>query len=177
MAEIALLDRADLVILQYPMWWHLPPAILKGWFDRVFAYGEVYASKRRFENGRFLGKRAMISVTLGTSPATYAHDGRSGDIDLLLWPVNFSLAYVGFTVLEPFTAYGVEAGIQYSTPGEVANRLEAIKSALAARLDNLDSAPIIPFNRMSEWGADGHIVPDAPVYSPFIRHRAKLELE
>jgi NAD(P)H dehydrogenase (quinone) len=175
--EVAQLDRSDLVILQYPMWWHLPPAILKGWFDRVFAYGEVYASKRRFENGRFLGKRAMISVTLGTSAATYAHDGRSGDIVLLLWPVNFSLAYVGFTVLAPFTAYGVEAGIQYSDAGEVANRLEAIKISLAERLSDLERLPTISFNRMSEWGTNGNIVPGAPVYSPFIRHRQKLELE
>ena len=49
MDEIVSIDRADVLVLQYPMWWHLPPAILKGWFDRVFAYGEVYASQRRFE--------------------------------------------------------------------------------------------------------------------------------
>ena len=65
--ELALLDRADLLVLQYPMWWHLPPAMLKGWFDRVLAYGEVYTSSKRFENGRFVGKRAMLSVTVGTS--------------------------------------------------------------------------------------------------------------
>ena len=35
-AEIDRMAQADLVILQYPMWWHLPPAILKGWMDRVF---------------------------------------------------------------------------------------------------------------------------------------------
>src|SRR4029453_5317527 len=29
MREIENLDRADLLILQYPMWWHLPPAMLK----------------------------------------------------------------------------------------------------------------------------------------------------
>src|SRR5689334_10987306 len=51
-AEIAALDRADLVIAQYPMWWHLPPAMLKGWLDRVLVYGEVYTSKQRFEHGR-----------------------------------------------------------------------------------------------------------------------------
>ena len=61
----------------------------------------------------------MLSVTVGTSEATYAHDGRSGDIDLLLWPVNFSLAYVGYTVLAPFVAYGVEAGLRYSDPAAV----------------------------------------------------------
>ena len=53
--ELAVMDRADLLILQYPMWWHLPPAMLKGWFDRVLAYGAVYTSKKRFENGRFAG--------------------------------------------------------------------------------------------------------------------------
>ena len=94
--ELALMDRADLLVLQYPMWWHLPPAMMKGWFDRVLAYGAAYTSKKRFENGRFAGKRAMLSVTVGTSRATYEHDGRSGDIDLMLWPVNFTLAYVGY---------------------------------------------------------------------------------
>ena len=60
-AEIERLDRADLLILQYPMWWHLPPAMLKGWLDRVLIFGEVYASQKRFEKGRFVGKRAMLS--------------------------------------------------------------------------------------------------------------------
>ena len=65
------------------MWWHLPPAMLKGWFDRVLAYGAAYTSSKRFlENGRFVGKRAMLSVTVGTSRETYMHDGRSGDIKL-----------------------------------------------------------------------------------------------
>ena len=40
--ELGRMDRADLVVLQYPMWWHLPPAMLKGWFDRVWAYGAAY---------------------------------------------------------------------------------------------------------------------------------------
>jgi NAD(P)H dehydrogenase (quinone) len=37
--EIANLERAALVILQFPLWWHGPPAILKGWMDRVFMNG------------------------------------------------------------------------------------------------------------------------------------------
>lgn len=176
-AEIALLDRADLLILQYPMWWHLPPAMLKGWIDRVFIYGEVYASKKRFENGRFLGKRAMLSLTVGTSPETYAFDGRSGDIDLLLWPVNFSLAYVGYTVLAPFIAYGVEAGLRYSDESVVTARLKRIEQDLEAELGQLDRRPSIPFNRMVEWSAEGRIKPDAAIHSPFIRRKQRLVLE
>ena len=159
------------------MWWHLPPAMLKGWYDRVLVYGEVYASKKRFENGRFAGKRAMLSVTVGTSLETYEFNGRSGDIDLLLWPVNFTLAYVGFTVLEPYVAYGVEGGIRYSDPDVVRTRLVAIERDLTARLRDLDNSPVVPFNRMSDWGEDGRIKPSAPAYSPFMRHRWELELE
>jgi NAD(P)H dehydrogenase (quinone) len=176
-AEIERLDRADLLVLQYPMWWHLPPAMLKGWLDRVLIYGEVYTSQKRFENGRFVGKRAMISVTVGTSEATYAFDGRSGDIDLLLWPVNFSLAYVGYSVLSPFVAYGVEAGLRYSDASVVEARLQRVGADLAATLARLDGIGFLPFNRMAEWGADGRIVPGAPVHSPFIRRKQRLALE
>jgi NAD(P)H dehydrogenase (quinone) len=159
------------------MWWHLPPAMLKVWLDRVLVYGEVYTSKKRFEHGRFVGKNALLSVTVGTSEATYAHNGRSGDIDLLLWPVQFSLAYVGYTVLKPFVAYGVEAGLRYSDPAIVEARLKRTAETWTEVLAKLEEVPSIPFNTMSHWGDDGRIVPDAPVFSPFIRCNRQLPLE
>ena len=176
-AEIKRLEQADLLILQYPMWWHLPPAMLKGWFDRVLIYGDIYTSKQRFENGRFVGKKAMLSVTVGTSAETYAYNGRSGDIDLLLWPINFSLAYVGYDVLKPFVAYGVEAGLRYSEASVVEARLKRIEADWAATLEQIDKVPTIPFNAMAHWGADGRIKPDAPIYSPFMRRKENLTLE
>ncbi len=175
--ELALMDLADLLILQYPMWWHLPPAMLKGWFDRVLAYGATYTSKRRFESGRFVGKRAMLSVTVGTSRSTYEFDGRSGDIDLLLRPVNFRLAYVGYEVLAPYVAYGVEGGLRYSDPAAVEDRLRAVAANFCSILPSLAERETIPFNRMEEWGADGRIAPGAPVHSPFIRRKRRLDLE
>ena len=175
--ELARLDRADLLVLQYPMWWHLPPAMLKGWFDRVLAYGAVYTSRMRFEAGRFAGKRAMLSVTVGTSRATYEFNGRSGDIDLMLWPVNFTLAYVGYEVLRPFVAYGVEAGLRYSDPSEVEARLTAIVAEFGALLPRFRERETIPFNRMAEWGEDGRIIAGAPVYSPYVRRKPRLDLE
>ena len=174
--EIDRLAEADLVILQYPMWWHLPPAILKGWFDRVFIYGEVYKSSERFESGRFAGKKAMLSLTVGTSVDTYAFDGRSGDIDLMLWPINFSLAFVGFEVLAPHVAYGVEAGLRYSDPEEIRERLQRVEAAYVERLGRIMTEAPLPFNRMADWGANGRITASAPAYSAFIRHREHLDI-
>lgn len=175
--EIRKLEEADLLILQYPMWWHLPPAILKGWMDRVFIYGDVYTSKNRFENGRFVAKRAMLSVTVGTSQDTYAHDGRSGDIDLLLWPIHFSLAYVGYEVVPAFVTYGVEAALRYSPAEVVEERLQAAADDLRRRLDGLADQTPLDFNRMADWGEDGRIKPTAPVYSPFIRRNKELQFD
>ena len=31
--------RADLLVFVFPLWWGGLPAIVKGWFDRVCAYG------------------------------------------------------------------------------------------------------------------------------------------
>lgn len=176
-SEINKLESADLLILQYPMWWHLPPAILKGWYDRVLLYGEVYTSTKRFEAGKFSGKRAMLSVTVGTSRETYSYNGRSGDIDLMLWPVNFTLAFVGYTVLEPFVAYGVESAISYSTEHEVKKRLNDIEIEFKHRLETMDAAAEVHFNQMAHWGDDGRIISTAPVYSPYIRHNQKLKID
>jgi NAD(P)H dehydrogenase (quinone) len=46
-AHCADLCSADGVVIVHPNWWGQPPAILKGWIDRVFRPGLAY----RFEEG------------------------------------------------------------------------------------------------------------------------------
>ena len=97
---------------------------------------------------------------------------------MTLWPINFSIAYVGFDVLVPHVAYGVEAGLRYSDPQEIKDRLQLIEVDYVARLQSIEADLLsVPFNRMEDWGSDGRIKPSAPVYSPFIRHKEKLEIE
>lgn len=33
---------ADALVLQFPLWWFSMPAILKGWVERVYAFGFAY---------------------------------------------------------------------------------------------------------------------------------------
>jgi NAD(P)H dehydrogenase (quinone) len=167
-AEIDKLERADLVIFQYPIWWFSMPAMLKGWLDRVFLYG-LYTSRVRYDRGHFLGRRAMASVTTGAPEPTFAHNGRNGDIDLLLWPMNFTLHYMGFTVLPPFVAYAIESGLAYSDPAEVPARLDGCKNALRARLSALDATEPLRFNGWDDWDESGRLKPGVPGHSAFMR--------
>lgn len=169
-SEIERLERADLVVLQFPMWWFSMPAMLKGWLDRVFVYGRVYTGSMRYDRGYFKGKRAIVSITTGAPASTHGPDGRSGDMDLLLWPLHFSLHYVGFTVLPPYCSFGVESGIIYSDPETHRARLEGYREGFRDHLAAVDSLKAIKFNVWEDWDETGRLKPGAPVYSPFIRH-------
>ncbi len=106
--EIDKLLQADLLILQFPMWWFSMPAILKGWVDRVFAFGSVYDFGQTWEAGVLKGRRAMLSVTTSAPAAAFAPDGRNGDIERVLWPIHAGiLGIVGYTVMPPFVAHGI----------------------------------------------------------------------
>lgn len=106
--EQARVAEADNVILQFPVWWGGPPALMKGWIDRVLSYGFAYVDGRRFETGLFRGRRAMISVTTGGTPERFSENGVYGPIDPLLMPVRkLALEYMGFEVAPLQVAYGV----------------------------------------------------------------------
>jgi NAD(P)H dehydrogenase (quinone) len=99
-------EAADLLVLQFPLWWGGPPAILKGWCERVLAYGFGYVDGRRFDSGLFKGRRAVFSVTTGGTPERFSNEGVYGEIERVLYPVErLLLQYMGFEVLPPFVAY------------------------------------------------------------------------
>jgi NAD(P)H dehydrogenase (quinone) len=167
---------ADFVMLQFPLWWFGLPAILKGWMDRVFAYGALYTGSHCFQAGVCRGKRAMLSVTTGSPAEVCAHNGQEGDTQLILWPIHYALHYVGFSVLEPSLITGVRGGYAGNDAAIQDRYLDTRLLEQRLRLTNLDSIPVIPFNAESDWNDRRKLKPRAPVYSPFIRHQAKLLL-
>jgi NAD(P)H dehydrogenase (quinone) len=105
-AEQLKVTAADMLVLVFPLWWGGPPAILKGWFERVMAYGFAYVDGFRFESGLFRGRRAMLAVTTGGTPARFSLDGVYGPIEEVLMPVRrLGLEYMGYEVADPFVAY------------------------------------------------------------------------
>lgn len=39
------IENADCIIFLYPVWWSDCPAMMKGWFDRVYSVGYAYGQK------------------------------------------------------------------------------------------------------------------------------------
>lgn len=106
--EVEKVQRADLLILNFPMYWTSVPAMLKGWIDRVFVSGIFYGGKRFYNHGGMMGKKAMLSFTLGGREHMFGDHAIHGSIEDLLLPIQRgTLAYAGFEVLPPFVAYHV----------------------------------------------------------------------
>lgn len=158
-AEIDKLMACDLLILQFPLWWYSVPAILKGWIDRVFAYGVAYDFGRTWNRGVFAGRRAMLSFTTSSPPASTGPDGRNGDLERTLWPLHAGvLALTGFSVLPPFIA----PAVAWVDAGTRAGLLDA----WAARLRDLDGATPLAFHRLEDYGPDGRLRPGIEPVTP-----------
>ncbi|MFJ5885536.1 NAD(P)H-dependent oxidoreductase [Kitasatospora cineracea] len=149
-AEQEKLLWADTVILQFPLWWYTMPAILKGWVDRVFTYrfaygvGEHSDTKygERFGEGTLVGRRALLSVTVGGPASHYAARGINGPIDDLLFPIQHGiLHYPGLEVLPPFVVHGTDR----LTP----EQYSAVAAAWERRLLTLETTEPIPFRRQN----------------------------
>jgi NAD(P)H dehydrogenase (quinone) len=168
--EIDKIRAADLVILHFPIWWFAPPAVLKGWLDRVLLHGGLHSVDQRFDAGLCRGKQALFCATTGASAAECGPDGKEGDVRLLLWPVAQTLRYLGVEVYEPELVHGVHGYFEGAEDQALRARLSGVLDGQQALLDGLTDRPLMRFNADTDFDADGRLKPDCPSYSPFIRH-------
>lgn len=126
---------ADILILQYPMWWGGPPAIVKGWCDRVLAYGFAYVDGTRFDTGLFNGRRALLSITTGGTEERFSDTGVYGEMHRVVYQVQrLTLEYLGYQVEAPF--------VSYAAPRVDAEKRAAYLDAFAARVTALAAMPM-----------------------------------
>jgi len=56
---------AESLVFVYPLWWFDRPALLKGWFDRVFTNGFAFRYTPKGMEGLLRHRKAMVIVTTG----------------------------------------------------------------------------------------------------------------
>ena len=93
--HVAELQSADGLVLVHPNWFDGPPAILKGWVERVIREGSAF---RRTPDGGFEGLldvRAALLVTTANAP----YDAADGDALDAFWK-RFVLPTCGVPTIE-----------------------------------------------------------------------------
>ncbi|MEO6339664.1 MAG: NAD(P)H-dependent oxidoreductase [Caulobacteraceae bacterium] len=70
-AERALIGDAQVFAFIYPLWFNAPPAIVKGYVDRVFGMGFGYGAHRLEGAQPLLAGRKMISFTSSGAPTDW----------------------------------------------------------------------------------------------------------
>lgn len=168
--EIERLKASDLLVVHFPLWWFGPPAIFKGWMDRVFVYGALYRSSQRYDTGICSGKKVIACVTTGASAQNCAPNGREGDTRMHLWPVLYPFRYLGFSVYEPEILHGVGAVAYMEGHEEGLSTVEAHAGQWAKTLTSLEDRAIIKYNADTDFDYNKQLLPSATSYSPFIRN-------
>jgi NAD(P)H dehydrogenase (quinone) len=122
--ERARLDVADVIVFVYPLWFNGPPAILKGYVERVFGMGFGYSAG--FGGTRpQLGSKRFASITTSGAPEDWFR--KTGAMDALLTLVDLHLCEVtGMTYVDHMHLGAV-------TPGLRADVVADLKDAVTRR--------------------------------------------
>ena len=121
-AERALLRDADVFVLCYPLWLDTPPAMMKGYLERVFGYGFAYGKQGRSEP--LLSGRKLLTFSSSGAPLHWVEQtGAFGAIKTLFH--QYFAEVCGMAALDHVHFGGIVPGIRRDA---VENRLAEVRS-------------------------------------------------
>ncbi|MFJ2452832.1 NAD(P)H-dependent oxidoreductase [Pseudomonas protegens] len=111
LAEQARIDRADALVLVYPVYWWSMPALLKGWIDRVFSNGWAFDFQADARLVKKLGRlRVHLVGVAGADAGTYE---RHRYLEAMQAQIDHGIFdYCGASVLTSQLLYESESGVQ-----------------------------------------------------------------
>ncbi len=122
------LQGADLILVFHPNWWSQPPAIMKGWVDRVFRLGTAYGYPAGVGHegapiGLLKARQALVFNT--SNPPALREQNVFGDPLDTLWKTSV-FALCGVTDVQR-RMFGPMAG---STKGQRSAWLEEVRAVV-----------------------------------------------
>ncbi len=118
--EITALVAADLVILQFPMYWMSLPWLGKKYIDEVFMAGqgriykhdgrEIDDASKKYGSGGLLTGKYMLSITCNAPLEAFVSEGQFFNglgVDNAFMAVHNALQFVGLTQLPTFTSHDI----------------------------------------------------------------------
>jgi NAD(P)H dehydrogenase (quinone) len=107
--ELELATQSDVVVFVYPLWFGAPPAIVKGYLDRVFGAATRYTDFYTPGKSPFAGKRLAVISTSGSSLPWL--EGQGIWISLRQSFDQYLKAVIGFSRCDHYHADGIVDGL------------------------------------------------------------------
>ncbi|MBR7620572.1 NAD(P)H-dependent oxidoreductase [Phenylobacterium sp. 20VBR1] len=123
--ERRLLADADVFAFIYPLWFNAPPAMLKGYVERVFSMGFGYGPVARGTEPLLEGRK-LITFSFSGAPESWVRDSGALPALMTLFDLHLS-AVTGLNVLDHKHTGGIVPGI---TEEAVAEVLAAVSTAV-----------------------------------------------
>jgi len=121
--ERALIADVETFVLIYPLWLNAPPAILKGYIDRVFGFGFGFGPENSGLEPRLTGRK-LLSITSSGAPRHWVVD--TGALNAVRTLFDTHLAKVcGLAVLDHIHFGSITPSM---TPESVERNLNSIRN-------------------------------------------------
>jgi len=122
-AERARLRDIDVFVLVYPFWFNAPPAMLKGYIDRVFSMGFGYEPDFGGTSPRLSGRK-LISLSTSGAPDLWVRN--SGALLTLTAHLDCHLAgMTGLEVADHMHFGGIAAGMSKEDADDIFDQIRA----------------------------------------------------
>ena len=129
LAERKLLAGVDVFAFVYPFWFNAPPAILKGYVDRVFGTGFGYEATSS-GNKPLLGGKRLVSVTSSGAPKHWVEETGALDAERKLFDEHIA-AVCGMSVIDHLHFGRIAPGIREDAVGICAAAVRAAVARIA----------------------------------------------
>lgn len=104
--------KADIIVLQYPLFWYSMPSLLERWMEKVFTHGFSHGSS----GDKLKGKRVIVSFTTGAKEEAYSN------IDDFLNPIKACCDLCKMEYVGNIVTYGVSYQIRKDKRKEIEDK-------------------------------------------------------
>ena len=119
--------KADIIVLQYPVFWYSMPSLLEKWMEETFKHGFSHGST----GDKLKGKKVIISLTTGAPEEVYEN------INEFLNPIKASCKLCQMEYVGSIVTYGVSYQIRNEKGKEIEEKAINHANRLIEMINNI----------------------------------------
>ena len=119
--------KADIIVLQYPVFWYSMPSLLEKWMEETFKHGFSHGST----GDKLKDKKVIVSLTTGAPEEVYEN------IDEFLNPIKASCKLCQMEYVGSIVTYGVSYQIRNEKGKEIEEKAINHANRLIEMINNI----------------------------------------